>query len=200
MIVGASRGLGELTAKLVAAGGAHVIGTWSAGEADAERVADEIRQAGGRCTMLRYCIGDGAASLAALQESPTHGYYFAAPTIARPASRFFDAARVRELQGFFLDGFWEFASLLRAQRGDIRLFYPSTVYVKQWPKGLAEYAMVKAAGEILCAEINAHHGPATVVSARLPRLPTDQTAGLYETEIADPVAVLLPLIHDVQRG
>jgi len=37
-----------------------------------------------------------------------------------------------------------------------------------------------------------------VVSARVPRLPTDQTSSLYETELADPVAVLLPLIHAVQ--
>jgi acyl dehydratase/NAD(P)-dependent dehydrogenase (short-subunit alcohol dehydrogenase family) len=196
VVVGASRGLGELTAKLLASGGAAVVATWSHGEADARAVAEDIRRAGGRCDLIRYRVGEPTALPAGL--IPTHGYFFAAPTIARPASRFFDAARFQELSRFFVDGFWRFAETLRAVSPAVRLFYPSTVYVERWPKGLAEYAMAKAAGEIMCAEMNAQLAPLNVVSARLPRLPTDQTSGLYETEHADPVAALLPLIRTVQ--
>jgi len=200
VVVGASRGLGEATAKILAAGGAHVLATWSEGEADAERVADEIRDAGGRCTTFRYRIGDAAAALSSIPHSPTHGYYFAAPMIAEPASQFFDVERLRNLERFFLSGFWEFASEMRAKHAEARLFYPSTVYVERWPKGLAEYAMAKAAGELLCTEINAQLAPLTVIAARLPKLQTDQTAVLYQTEHADSIEVLLPLVNKVQRG
>jgi hypothetical protein len=48
LIVGGSRGLGEATAKIVAAGGAHAIITYAAGRDDAQRVAAEIAAAGGR--------------------------------------------------------------------------------------------------------------------------------------------------------
>ena len=54
LIVGGSRGLGELTAKLIAAGGGHVIVTWQTGQGDAEKVAQEIRSAGYRCETLAY--------------------------------------------------------------------------------------------------------------------------------------------------
>jgi hypothetical protein len=200
LVVGASRGLGETTAKILGAGGAHVLATWSEGEADAERVAREIRDAGGQCSTLRYRVGEEAIAFSQLPACPTHGYYFAAPAIAQPTSRFFDSERLRGLERIFLDGFWEFAREMHARRADARLFYPSTVYVEQWPKGLTEYAMAKAAGEILCSEINAQLAPLTIISARLPRLPTDQTASLYTTQSADPLEVLLPLISRVQRG
>lgn len=200
LVAGGSRGLGELTAKLLATGGADVIITWNKGEADADAVAEEIRAAGGRCRAVCYRIGEASHGIASLAAGPTHGYYFAAPTIVKPASSFFDSAQLRSLERFFVDGFWEFAQSLQAMRADVRLFYPSTVYVEHWPKGLAEYAMAKATGEILCAEMNARLAPLTVVSARLPRLPTDQTATFHGTVLADPVATLLPLIHKVQRS
>jgi hypothetical protein len=46
-IVGGSRGLGEVAAKLLAAGGAAVTITYHRGPDDAERVASEIRKGGG---------------------------------------------------------------------------------------------------------------------------------------------------------
>lgn len=200
LVAGASRGLGELAAKLLAAGGAKIVATWSTGEADAAGVAADIRSQGGRCRTIRYRIGEGAASLAALGCTPTHAYYFAAPMIGKTPSGVFDTDRLRTLQDAFVDGFWEFADALRTRNPAIRLFYPSTIYVEERPRGLVEYAMAKAAGEILCAEMNARLAPLTVVSARLPRLPTDQTAGLHAGVSGDAVAALLPLINRVQRG
>ena len=54
LVVGGSRGLGEVTAKLLAAGGAQVIITYRVGSAEAEAVAQDIRAAGGRCETLAY--------------------------------------------------------------------------------------------------------------------------------------------------
>ena len=200
IVAGGSRGLGELTAKLLATGGADVVITWSMGEADAVTVAEDIKSAGGSCKIVPYHVGEASRAFAELPIAPTHGYYFAAPTIAKPSSSMFDANRFHALNRFFVDGFWDFADGLRVRRGDVRLFYPSTVYVEHWPRGLTEYAMSKSAGEILCAEMNARFAPLTVLSARLPRLPTDQTASLHGTSLADPVATLLPLIRQVQCG
>src|SRR5262249_47953873 len=49
VVVGGSRGLGEVTAKLLAAGGADVLITYHRGKEDADSVAAEINAAGGRC-------------------------------------------------------------------------------------------------------------------------------------------------------
>ena len=54
LIVGGSRGLGEVTAKIVAAGGGHPVITYRDSQHEAERVAADIRGAGGQCEILRY--------------------------------------------------------------------------------------------------------------------------------------------------
>lgn len=201
LIVGGSRGLGELTAKIVATGGGRVAITYRVGAAEAEAVAADIRGAGGVCDILRYDVGLPAGpQLDALGMGPTHGYYFATPVIARPNSAFFDPARLRALEAFFVDGFWDFALALRARRPDAALFYPSTVFIDERPRGMAEYAMAKAAGEILCAEINATMAPLHATAARLPRLATDQTAAAVAVSTASAVETLLPLIRAVQAA
>ena len=54
LIIGGSRGLGEVTAKLLAAGGARVAISYRVGGAEAEAVAQEIRSGGGVCETLAY--------------------------------------------------------------------------------------------------------------------------------------------------
>jgi hypothetical protein len=63
---------------------------------------------------------------------------------------------------------------------------------------MTEYAMAKAAGEILCADINKSLAPTHVTVKRLPRLPTDQTATFTAIEAADPVETMIPVIREVQ--
>jgi hypothetical protein len=200
LVVGGSRGLGELTAKLLAAGGAQVIITYAAGQADAESLAATITKAGGHCTALHYDARASAApQLAHLPAPPTHLYYFATPPIFRRKSGLFDSARYAEFQQFYVTGFHDlFAALHGAAPAGLAAFYPSSVAVEDHPADMTEYAMAKAAGEILAADLTAHLPAARIVSFRLPRLPTDQTATVVQAETADPVAVMLPIIREVQ--
>jgi NAD(P)-dependent dehydrogenase (short-subunit alcohol dehydrogenase family) len=199
LIAGGSRGLGELTAKLIAAGGGRVIITWQSGCEDAERVAAEIRASGGVCETLQYDARKSAdAQLAALAEGPTHAYYFATPLIGRSAGEVFSSGRWRDFQAVYVDGFWQFAQALRTRRSNLTLFYPSSVFATERPEGMTEYTMAKAAGEVLCADMNASLHPLRVVVSRLPRLPTDQTAGLAESETASPIEIMLQVVRKVQ--
>ena len=78
LIIGGSRGLGEVTAKLLAAGGANLVISYRVGAAEAEAVAREIRSAGGVCETLAYDASLPAGpQLAGLAAAPTHAYYFA---------------------------------------------------------------------------------------------------------------------------
>jgi hypothetical protein len=199
LIIGGSRGLGELTAKLIAKGGGRVILTWQRGRADAERVASEIRAAGGACETLNYdSLKPAGEQLALLSEVPTHMYYFATPPIFRTQSSLFDSARFKEFLAVYIDGFWELALELRARQPRLSLYYPSSVSVEERPMGMTEYTMAKAAGEALCADMNVSFAPMHVTQSRLPRLPTDQTASIAVVETADPVETLLPIIREVQ--
>jgi hypothetical protein len=199
LIVGGSRGLGELTAKMIAAGGGRVFITWQSGKLDAERVSREIRDAGGTCDTLSFDARLPASQqLAGIEVDLTHGYYFATPTIYRPQADIFSAERFKELSSMYVEGFWNLSQALRSRQPRISLFYPSTVFVAERPKGMTEYAMAKAAGEALCADMNASLAPAHVTVSRLPRLPTDQTASVTPAEVADPVETMLPIAREVQ--
>ena len=199
LIVGGSRGLGELTAKLIARGGGRVIVTWNTGKADAERVAHEIRSAAGSCGTLAYDARKPALEqLALLEEAPTHAYYFATPAIFRPESEVLVKQRLSEFLDIYVDGFWQLSKALRTREPRVSLFYSSSVAVTERPRGMTEYTMAKAAGEVLCADMNESLAPAHVTVRRLPRLPTDQTVTVTALEAADPLATMLPIVREVQ--
>jgi hypothetical protein len=201
LIIGGSRGLGEVTAKLLAAGGARVAISYRVGRAEAEAVAQEIRSAGGVCETLAYDASLPAEpQLSGLVGAPTHAYYFATPKIFRAQSALFARARLDEFLIVYAEGFFNLAAALRARRQDVSLFYPSSVAaaVTDRPRGMLEYAMAKAAGETLCAEMNEAWPPLHVTVDRLPRLRTDQTASVIGRSLPSPAGRLLPFVRETQ--
>lgn len=201
LVIGGSRGLGELTAKLLAAGGATVTITYAAGEADARQVAAQIVAAGGVCDVVRY----DARRAAEAQLNPDAGfdalYYFATPFIFKKTGGLFNRQVFDEFAAFYVDGFYDVVRCLAKRRtAGISVFYPSSVAVTEPVGGMAEYAMAKSAAETLCAYINTTERNVSIVTARLPRLPTDQTASLTEIETADPMTELLPILRAVHAG
>ena len=200
LIVGGSRGLGEVTANLIAAGGGRVMVTYASGSGDAHKVAAGIRTWGGQCAVSAYDVWRSAEQQCReLPETPTHIYYFATPNIARRFPGFCSRERLEELHKFYVHGFLE---LLDASQtlgwGGISAFYPSTTFLRQRPPGMIEYAMAKAAGEQLCAEINRFRPGIRVITRRLPRVPTDQTVSLIHRKSENAVAVMLPIVRMMQ--
>jgi hypothetical protein len=205
LVVGGSRGLGELTANALAAGGARVAITYNTGRADAERVADAIRAAGETCEALQYDVLDRGAvrCFEMLPFQPTHAFYFATGPIGKSRSKAFDAGLFDRFSEYYVKGFADFCSRLAAgaERGMVA-FYPSSEYVesRSRPRGFAEYAMAKAAGEVLCEEINRSSGGIRIVCRRLPRLQTDQTAGFLPEELPAGSELILAAIRDTQKA
>jgi hypothetical protein len=200
LVIGGSRGLGELTAKLLAAGGARVIITYAHGQADAERVADEIRGNGSDCDVAHFDFrADCAGQLTDLPACIGQLYYFATPPIFRRKAGLFDSSLHHEFEDCYVTKFYQlFSRFCAASAKGLAAFYPSSVAVEERPRDMTEYAMAKAAGEILCADLNAFLPKARILVSRLPRLPTDQTTSLTTVAMPDPVAVMLPLIRQVQ--
>jgi hypothetical protein len=62
---------------------------------------------------------------------------------------------------------------------------------------MTEYTMAKAAGEILCADMQTFGNFGKILVQRLPRLPTDQTATISHAEVADPITIMLPIVRAV---
>lgn len=199
LVIGGSRGLGEVAAKLIASGGGHVVITYSVGRADSERVAADIGAAGGRAELWQMDVRKPlAAQLGGLSITPTYACHFATPQIARRRAELFSDALLGEFLRFYVASFGELCSWLSSLGGSGKaVLYPSSVYVDARPKGLTEYAMAKAAGEILCADLGRSMRGLSIVATRLPRILTDQTATLMIGSSAAAVEALLPAIREM---
>ena len=208
LVIGGSRGLGELTAKLIAAGGGTVTITYALGQVEAEAVVGEIRAAGGRGKALPYDVRQPPVQqLRALQSAPTHLFYFATSTIFRPKLGVLSSSMLAEFLQFYVQGFYDLCLALIAPEAPRRTpgtqlfaFYPSTVFIDERPAGMTEYAMAKAAGEQLCADVNLRLPEVHVVVHRLPKLPTDQTAGVLPERETDALEALLPVLRTMKAN
>jgi acyl dehydratase/NAD(P)-dependent dehydrogenase (short-subunit alcohol dehydrogenase family) len=200
LVVGGSRGLGEVTAKIVAAGGGHSIITYSESRHEAERVSAEILDRGGRCEIMPYdALAEASAQLQKLGTVDCV-YYFATPKIFQRKSALYEPARLRTFLEFYADGFFDLCrALLRDCSGKIAVFYPSTVAIDQESEATTEYAMAKIAGETLAAYLDQFMPNMRVVSRRLPRILTDQTATVGVASTDSALDVMLPIVYEVQQ-
>jgi hypothetical protein len=199
LVVGGSRGLGELSAKLLATGGAEVVITYLVGERDAEAVADEIRETGASCRTMKLDVREPAGpQLAGATGKFTQLYYFATPQIFRKRSGLFSPGALNEYLKVYCSGFHDLCRELAAGGNPLSAFNPSSTAIDERPKGAVEYVMAKAAAEILAAEIARSLRDVNVIFDRLPRLLTDQTATILPVESGNVVDLLLPIIGRMQ--
>jgi nucleoside-diphosphate-sugar epimerase len=201
LVIGGSRGLGELTAKLLCAGGATVHLTYARGARDARLVSTEImRMQRGVCTPheLDILAPLSSETLRLLSEVDLI-FYFPTPLISRKTSKPFSVPILQDFLRFYVERFYTLCEAVQsAATRPVRIFYPSSVYVESRPKGLTEYAMAKAAGEVLLADLNATSAKLQIVSSRLPRMGSDQTNTIAGGgDEVDGAAVLLSIVREM---
>ena len=202
LVIGGSRGLGEITAKVIAAGGGNTIITYLNGEQDAIFLAEEIRCGAPRshCQILRLDVrGDLAGQLSAVAASVTHLYYFATPPIFHPKGKGFVPRLFEEFSEVYVKAFHRCCQCVASlAREPVVAFYPSSVFIDEGAVEMIEYRIAKMAGEMLCDSMNQSMANIHVISSRLPRMLTDQTATVIPVRSANPFEVMLPIIRRVQ--
>lgn len=195
LVVGGSRGLGEIAAKLLALGGSDVALTYATGAGDAALVVAQITAAGRRARAVPFDV----LSRGVLDVAPGHLYYFASPPIVPTGLRRFAPKAFAHFCSFYVSGFAATYEALREGGAPIEMVVqPSSTYVEEAPPGLLEYATAKAAAEALAAQLGRRDG----IIFRCPRLPpvrTDQTAALHQP-LADPIPLLLQLLGSANKG
>jgi NAD(P)-dependent dehydrogenase (short-subunit alcohol dehydrogenase family) len=201
LVIGASRGLGEMAAKILAAGGGDVTISYAQGLADIEIVNAEISASGlgtSKVLQLDVTSGDfGAVDPQALDSI----YFFATPRIARKKAGVFDSALFAEFIDFYVESLYKLCLHIEttALTRKIRIYVPSSVFIAERPDGLVEYAMAKAATEVLIEDINKNFRKVSIVATRLPKLSTDQTSSVLKTSTGDNLDALLPVIRGMTR-
>lgn len=198
LVIGGSRGMGEATAKLVAAGGGEVRLTYRTGADDAHRVVAELRSNGAAADAFRLDVTtDSPRTLqAGLGDwRPTHVYYFATPkhnplraddAFAPSIAERFRACYVTGLRAV-VEGLDE----MQHASDRIAMLFPSAAFVDAPPKGFAECAAAKLEAEALCRELAKRFSRFRFRVPRWPRLRTDQNAAIAPVRVDEPAEVML---------
>lgn len=196
LIIGGSRGLGEVTAKLLAAGGAEVVITYFHGVQDAESIVKEIVSHGAMAHSFPLNVFEPSQKLLETvrnRSKPLYLYYFATPYIFGAAKGKFSAQRFTTFSEYYVTGFLQTVQILAdPSTGMQKIFYPSTVAIDELPMDMGEYAAAKMAGEFLCGFWQKANPGLAIHKPRLPRVATDQTVSLLPVMNQDPVSILLP--------
>lgn len=188
VIVGGARGLGEIAAKVLAAGGAEVVVGYRLGAKDASAVAEEIRQGGGKASLLLLdTMSDSCEpNLEGILPYYDHVCYFATPPILEGSGVLFSDSLFTKFHNVYVVGLMRIACLL-AQKTDGRFgfFNASSVYVECPPLRHLEYAAAKAASDACCRWLALAHPQANIHVGHFPQLLTDQTASFITSSDQD---------------
>ena len=194
IVVGGSRGLGEIAAKVLAAGGAEVALSYRLGADDANRLVADITERGGKATAFQFdtASSDWEKNLAVNCNQFNHLCYFPTPPIVGGDGSTFNSELFAKFCDVYVAGFVNVSQWLAKQNaGQFAVFNASTVYVEAPPLRNLEYAAAKAASEACCRWLAAAYPKAQIYAARFPRLNTDQTASFLSAGEHDNLETVL---------
>lgn len=193
LVVGGSRGLGEVISKVLAMSGADVVLTYFLGLDDANAVVADITESNGIARNLRLDVTATDCVAALGNWRPTHLYYMATPRIFVGNRGSFSPEAFTLFSSYYVEGFMRLVDSLKSPclRG---VFYPSSIYLDDKPIDMFEYIAAKCAGEALCDLLQKTNPTVHFTHPRLPRLATDQTNSLMPASSLEPISVLLNLI------
>ena len=193
LVVGGSRGIGEVISKGFAAGGGRCTLTYAAGVEDATRVVADINRAQpGIASSMRWDLLGPSPDMAGRQF--THAFFLASPPIRKGRAGRSDGTLYRRYQRFYVAGLELVLRRFAACADQESVFvFVSSEYVESAPPGFEEYAAAKREGEVIGLQLGEALG-LTFKVWRPPPLRTDQTAALAgekAQEVGPDVASLL---------
>jgi hypothetical protein len=204
IVIGGSRGLGEVAAKLLAAGGADVQLTYHQGSKESLYIVKDIVSGGGKAKAFAFDVLNPPHNLGFLVGKnwiPTHLYYFATPFITVGSKGIFSYQLFEYFCNYYIKGFFDTVNAINSIGAGLKkIFYPSSVFVDEVPSDMAEYSVAKAAGETLCCFLEKSLENVEIHCNRLPRLSTDQTASLLPIKKEEPAPIILDILRHINTN
>ena len=192
LVIGGSRGLGEVASKILCAGGAQVLFTYHGGQQDAQDLVADIVGGGGQVTAERYDVTGDVPPTSLLPDPdwiPTHVLYFATPRIFSGSRGIFSETIFRGFCDYYVGGFQRIVAALYPL-GTRHYYVPSSSAIDEQVPDMTEYIAAKSAAESASLVFSEQHSDIVIDQPRLPRLATDQTVTLSQSTEADPLPVL----------
>ena len=199
IVIGGSRGLGEIAVKQLTAGGASVKFSYHVGEDDALRLAAELGADSPTSCFQLDVLGDmGALKELCRDFAPTMVCYFSTPPITGAPRGKFSTPLFHELCQIYVEGFLRVFTAASSTGKLTSILQPSSVAIDETPFGMTEYSAAKAAAETLLRALQKSHPKIRFHAPRWGRMPTDLTASITPGEVVDPVPVVLAALRQMK--
>ena len=200
LIIGGSRGLGELTSKILVLGNSKVTLTYFKGVKEAYKIKRSILSTKKKqCKLMKLDIQRyNLKNLAKKFSKHDLIFYYATPKILPKRNSSFDKKLFKEYKKFYVDKFLTLCKFIESYSKNYKIiFYPSTIYTETKPKHLKEYVEAKLMGEKMIRKLNSNLKKVKIISYKLPRLATDQTAGVINNFKNENIKFMLPIIKSI---
>ena len=196
LVVGGSRGLGEMTTKILVAGGASVRFTYNRGLDDAKKVEEEISSTFNSVEKIKLDVLDGDTYPRIVQNDwiPTHCYYYATPFIFSGVKGVFSEGLLDDFNSVYVSAFIKLHTFLRS-KGTLNYFYPSTTALDEMPDNMVEYTISKYAAQKACEILRRNDSEINIELYKFPRMETDQTVSFLPVKNHDPLEYTLSFIR-----
>lgn len=195
LVIGGSRGIGAVFAKLASLMGAQVAITYSSSETDARDVCKDIEKHTNSNPHFQQLDVTNFEQLKDIKLNYDILCYFASPKIFNQSSNHFNDALFSNFYEVYCESFKIIFEKFVQSKGQIA-YYPSTIALEQDVKGIAEYKLAKEMGEKLCSSLSKKHNCKIIVD-RLERTETDQTTNVLRTPSLNPVDVAVAIAKKI---
>lgn len=189
IVIGGSRGLGELTVNALAAGSARILFTYFRGENDANILLDST---GPHAVNMQFDVNiqDPSTINRMIEFGPTHLFYYATPHIAKQTDQAWNQSLYDDFFTTYVDRFNSLINSLNL----CGIFVPSSTFITSNETGFSEYIKAKTATEEFCDGWRSQHPNVNLVVERLPPLVTDQTSEKLGNNSEKNLDILIPII------
>ena len=189
IVIGGSRGLGELTVNALAAGSARILFTYFRGENDANILLDSTSSHAANM-QFDVNIQDSSTINRMIEFGPTHLFYYATPHIAKQTDPAWNQSLYDDFFTTYVDRFNSLINSLNL----CGIFVPSSTFITSSETGFSEYIQAKTATEEFCDRWRSQHPNVNLVVERLPPLVTDQTSEKLGNNSEKNLDILIPII------
>tara|TARA_A100001011_G_scaffold395725_1_gene491595 strand:+ start:1014 stop:2507 length:1494 start_codon:yes stop_codon:yes gene_type:complete len=198
LIIGGSKGLGKLTAKIIAAGGGEVIITYNESKNEAKKTYDEIKNFGSKCKIIKFDVKN-QINLKNIKTEINQCYYYATPKIFQKEQKEYDNKMLTKFLQYYVKNFQNIFKYINKSYPKCRYFIPSTISINKPIQEILEYTLAKLETEIWVSRLSEKFKNKILIE-RLPRLLTEQTNTILQNKLTNTNITILNSIRKLTNN
>lgn len=197
LVIGGSRGIGNLVTRIIANGGGKVRFTYNKGKEESQTINKSFSKNSNVKKAIKLNILNNS-EISKLRDIPTINsiFYFPSPKIIKSWNHNHDESLLKIYKLYYFHQFKTIVSKFSKINEKRIFFYPSTILISKNEAGFNSYIEAKILGERFCS--NNRNKNIKFYYPRLPKLLTDQNNDFYNRSEESNLPVILKELRKIQ--